>query len=376
MIKSSSTYNLHPLMERKDGNKLLDYLWRTRTDEKYIPQMFNNNIVFQSFGSFQQNNLFLSKLVRKFVKNQIQTKSINAIGGESYLYDNTTKTCMFYTNSESIIEDAIYNNYKNVNLIDYNIDEINLLPHDTVVNLSKLNLNIIKQINNSCSNRIIIINCHHNDFWKKTKFLSNYKMISREKFIDYKSKYFITVNVFLRKSFISLGSNCAVTYNLNKYGLRNKAYPFDWCQIKMPQLIKAIDTNYRNFEKVELMKYSDSHSSYLLQNEYGRFAHEVLKEEDLERFSLQLQRRIERINYIINPVFVRIETFQYNNVKQYIKYWKQLCYKLNERYHGDYKVILISQINPNLPKVKWIKYEEFSSDWRNPQLIWLNIFKS
>ena len=35
---------------------------------------------------------------------------------------------------------------------------------------------------------------------------------------------------------ISLGSNCSVTYQLNKLGLRMQAYPFDWVKISLNQL--------------------------------------------------------------------------------------------------------------------------------------------
>lgn len=376
MIKSASTYNLHPLMEKKDGNKLLDYLWRTRTDEKFIPQEFNKKIVFQSFGSFQQNNLFLSKMIRKFVSNQLKTTEINAIGGEAYLYGLQSK-CRFYTNSKSIYEDAKFNGYLDSYYIDYNgkseIDIMVLNECDTVVNLSRLNSNVLKQINNSSSNRVIIINCHHEDFWKKTKLLSNFKLITREKFIDMKSKYFITVNVFIRKCFISLGGNCAVTHNLKRLGMRNKAYPFDWSQNKITQVIETLERNFIDFEKVKIQKYSSNHNSYLVSNKFVKFAHEVLKDEDLETFQMNIVRRIERMRSVKNPVFVRLETFQFKNEKVYHTY----CMKLVEclrMYYTNFKIILVSKINPKLEEIVWYPYESFSEDWRNEHLNWREIF--
>ena len=86
MIKSNTNFNLHNLLKPIKGNKILDYRIRTRIDEKYIPQYFNNKIVFQSFKSFQQKNFKLSKLIRKFTKNNIKTIAIQAFGGESFLY--------------------------------------------------------------------------------------------------------------------------------------------------------------------------------------------------------------------------------------------------------------------------------------------------
>ena len=205
MIKSSSLDNLHPLMDKIKGNKILDYRIRTRINQNLIPQYFNKRIVFQSFGSFQQNNRSLGKSIRKYIDIYLGTGAINALGGESYLYSSNLNT-NFYTNSRSSLRDYEYNQYKFGNLIDYNRDKINLLPLDTIINLSKLNINILKQLNQInlsyhklSYHKLIIINCHHKDFWKKIKFLSNYKLIVRKKFIDHSLKYFITVNILVPK---------------------------------------------------------------------------------------------------------------------------------------------------------------------------------
>ena len=309
MIKSFNNINLHPLVYPHEGRKILDYRNRTRLDENKIPQLFIKNIVFQSYNSFQQNHRILGSYIRKFVKLSINSNTINAIGGESYLYTSNIN-CKFYTNSLDIFKDSLYNNYTNSHIIDYNNDNIVLNSVDTVINLSRLNLNLMKQINMSSSNKLIIINCHHKDFWKKIKNLSNFKLITRKKFIDYKIKYFITVNIFTRKSFISLGGNCSVTYQLNKLNLRNLAYPFDWSQIKLTQIIKAFNTNFEEYDKIKLIKYSENHNSYVLHNKYCKFAHEVLKKKDLNDFSNQIKRRIKRLK-CVNPIFVRIETYRY-----------------------------------------------------------------
>ena len=372
MIKSNNSYNLHPLLKKVPGNKILDHRWRTRIDEKYIPQEFNHRIVFQSFGSFQQNNKNLGNKIRKFVALNIKTETINSIGGESYLYD-IKKTGKFYTNSRCIYQDSIYNEHKNSYCVDYNKDIINILPIDTVINLAKLNFNIMKQLNNSSSNRLIIINCHHQDFWKKIKLLSNYKLIIRRKFIDYDSKYFITVNILIRKSFVSLGGNCAVTYQLNKLKLRNKAYPFDWSQIKINKIIDAFESNFNNFTKVSVEKYSENHQSYLVSNPYGKFAHEVLRDKDITSFTSQLERRIVRLKEIKNPTFVRIETYNFKDITSYQNYWIKLC-KIFDTMYDNYQIILISKFNPKLDKIKWYHYNSFDSDWTNDKLNWFNIF--
>ena len=231
----------------------------------------------------------------------------------------------------------------------------------------------MKQLNNSSSNRLIIINCHHHDFWKKIKLLSNYKLIIRKKFVDYDSKYFITVNILIRKSFVSLGGNCAVTYQLNKFKLRQQAYPFDWSQIKINKIIDAFDNDFNNFLDLKLEKYSNNHKSYLVSNQYGKYAHEVLKDKDIVSFTSQLKRRIDRLKKIINPTFVRIETYNFKDANIYRDYWIKLCL-LFDKIYDNYQIILISKLNPNLDKIKWYQYTSFDCDWTNDKLNWFNIF--
>ncbi len=174
-------------------------------NKKYVPQLFNNNIVFISTDSFQQNHKILSIKIRKYI-NSLLCDNITCFGGESYLYaliNKNIKDIYHYTNSKSIYNDCIFNQriygkYKNItnNLVNYNT----IIPiHKTttcLINLSCLNSNLIKQINKIDYNHIIIINCHHDDFWKKTKSLTNYKLVLRKKFICNKLGYFITVNLF------------------------------------------------------------------------------------------------------------------------------------------------------------------------------------
>ena len=53
----------------------------------FIPQYFNDKIIFISAKSFQQNHIILSKLIRNYTINLIKSeKEILCIGGESYKY--------------------------------------------------------------------------------------------------------------------------------------------------------------------------------------------------------------------------------------------------------------------------------------------------
>ena len=59
--------------------------------------------------------------------------------------------------------------------------------------------------------------------------------------------------------FISLGGNCSIAYQLNKFDLRTHAYPFDWCKINSKQLLQVLKSNFKNYHILEFKKYSDNH---------------------------------------------------------------------------------------------------------------------
>ena len=196
---------------------ILDAFNRVRVNTLYIPQYFNKVLVFISYTSFQQTDKTLSLKIRSYVNNiinNINEHSIVCIGGESYLYGITNdkiKNIQFYTNCTSIYNDCVCNNKiykKNVysKVVNYNYDnDINFYDNYNccIINLSSLNINLIKNINhnsymNNRLNKIIIINCHHNDFYKKIKYLSNYKLIERKYFVG--KNHYITINTFYKKS--------------------------------------------------------------------------------------------------------------------------------------------------------------------------------
>jgi len=202
---------LHPLIRNSSYNHkntvILDYRLRCRNFKSKVPINFLKDVIMVSEKSFIQNNSFLSNQVRSHVFNTIDNdSSILGVGGESYMYlrnVNNYNNKHFITNNEVIYNDAITNNVlKNfqLDLVNYDNLLIRELFDNAVVNLSKLNVNIIRQLNRIIKKKIIIISCHHNDFWKKSKILSKFRLMNRKKFIDEKIGYFITVNIFVKKS--------------------------------------------------------------------------------------------------------------------------------------------------------------------------------
>ena len=192
---------LHPIFYTikltKNTMYLLDYKYRIRQilikTVIRIPQNFINHIVFISSSSFQQNNCNVKNKIRKsvfsFIKN---SKNILAIGGESYLY-GLISNCDYmklYTNSESINQDFIFNNqiYKKhaeSQVVNYNqLDIILNKKYDVIINLSKINLNLIKWLNQNKKmiNSITIISCGNYQRINKLDFrLKNIKHFIDEK---------------------------------------------------------------------------------------------------------------------------------------------------------------------------------------------------
>ncbi|ADO67378.1 hypothetical protein crov344 [Cafeteria roenbergensis virus] len=192
---------LHPLIRNQTQFTILNYRLQCCYG-KNIPIKFLNKIIFVNKNSFIQNNIKIGHEIRKEVMLHLDNNiNIITIGGESYNYLFFVSSGIFYTNSKLLLDDfnynkIFYNNSLKGSLIDYNKSTLKYNTDTCVINLSKLNVNLIKNINNSKINKIIIINCHHKDFWKKLKYFTNFKLKSRKIFIDEKIGYFISVNIF------------------------------------------------------------------------------------------------------------------------------------------------------------------------------------
>jgi hypothetical protein len=183
----------------------------TNSSAQFIPQEFNGSTVFISAQSFQQNNKVTGNQIRKYVRDLIRNLKLNditCIGGESYLYGLTghVPNIYAYTNSPSIYADIGFNarvfstgTNCQAQLCDYNkINQIEPSPV-CLINLSSLYKNLMGVINKAGFEHIIIISCHHEDFWKKIKFLPNYKIKSRKQFIAYSLGYFLTISILYKK---------------------------------------------------------------------------------------------------------------------------------------------------------------------------------
>lgn len=186
-------------------------------------------------------------------------------------------------------------------------------------------------------------------------------------------------------TYIPIGESCAVAYNLNKLKIRTSAFPFDWSKIKLKDLNKVLENNFKDYDKIEILKLSDNHklledleelehSTYIIKNSYNiTMAHEVLTVDNLDDFKIKLQRRIERFKEIIkNKIkFIRLEISPFK--QSYIQELDKLINNLN-KICSDYELIIICHISYKdkitNKKIKVIYFDKFNEDWKYTNIDW------
>lgn len=412
IIKYSQLNNLwDQIQDNLEGNLLVKY------GKKIFLFDYNQNLIIKNVSiirlnilniyfwkqieSFDQNNIKISNQIRSYVITQFisnNTDILLGIGGESYIYCPFIKSNSFIgiSNHKSIITDADFNlkfytkNYSNY-LVDYsNISSFpNLnykLGYNIIINVSKLLESHIEYIKNLYSNKVVIITC--TPIYKKIPLIKKYFRIEKIKhFLNINS--WVTVLVCSRViDWITLGSNCSITYQLNKHNLRLKSYPFDWAKITLKQLINVLENNfisYTDFQKIKLSSLhlkNEINPTLLIENNYGiKFAHEIIDNLDskIEEFKIKLLNRIERFRNLKNKQvkFVRIEL---NNIS--IKYFESINVLINllDNFILSYQLILIINSNIDINQIKLdkriqvYKFNSFDSNWKMDKLNWKNIF--
>jgi hypothetical protein len=175
--------------------------------------------------------------------------------------------------------------------------------------------------------------------------------------------------------FISLGSNCCVTYQLNKYNKRNISFPFDWTKIKINQLINILENDFEKYTELIPKYISEKYDdSYLITNKYKiTFAHELFDKYKIEDFQDKLLNRIENFKkYKDNNdiTYIRIELSPLKESYQ-IKLDKLM------ELLKDAKLILIISSKSYIPKLSsniiLYTFSDFNDDWQRNDIDWFNI---
>ena len=203
--------------------------------------------------------------------------------------------------------------------------------------------------------------------------------------------------------FISLGGNCAITYQLNKHKVRDEAYPFDWCKIDIKDLIQVLKNNFKDYDNVDIYCVSNKHKKFdndnnilapestMFKNKYCLFAHEV---DDKNIFCESLKRRIERFKKLSHNTikYNKINSFKHNILTfirlelkrptyDYMNQIIRLCEELNKYFDKFILKIIIhksfQEYYENYCEQYSIEYnvriyyfDEFSDDWKFDLFDW------
>lgn len=200
--------------------------------------------------------------------------------------------------------------------------------------------------------------------------------------------------------YISIGSICSVSFNLNKYNLRKSSLPFDWVKIDdIDKVSYLIDNKFDGFmDDLSIVKESDKFfiedekithdkkKSLIVKNKYATFCHDFTDEsyyedEEKEKFNDKYMRRIERLYEILNSddkiIFVRDE-IKMNKIND--EKINNFC-KVIDKITGNYQVIIIIH-NPKNKEIKYEKNEKITiindttkfGGWKRDNINWMDVF--
>lgn len=124
---------------------------------------------------------------------------------------------------------------------------------------------------------------------------------------------------------IPLGFFCSPTMEIDKIGLRDASYPFDWLISDMEGIVECLENDFHDFLNEKLLYQYRDYRQYYINTKYGfHFYHDFSKYKDLDSqlaaVKEKYSRRIERFKRNIQEptLFIR-----------YIENQKEMDYILN-----------------------------------------------
>lgn len=197
--------------------------------------------------------------------------------------------------------------------------------------------------------------------------------------------------------FISLGQQCGVAYNLEKFGYKEETLPFDW--IRTPNfstIVNLIENNFRDFLNPKLLSYNENDDiKYYFKNKLTKceFVHEC-EEENFTNIEKKYKRRIERFYDKIKSnnriVFIR-DIYRHNYSKNYIDAnslisFNNIIKQINPELEYVFIIIykddiipnkIISSLKEKIPSnIQFIKDVSYGRHWKREQINWKQIFDS
>jgi hypothetical protein len=193
---------------------------------------------------------------------------------------------------------------------------------------------------------------------------------------------------------ISLGSDCCVSYQLEKYGYRTAAYPFDWIRSSLQNCIQLIEYNFVNFLDVTDIYYtriSENYKFLIDTNEANKevsrgfiyksklykdleFCHDFTDEfrSGLEDIQKKYHRRITRLYDLLEKDKDNIAFIHYSA--------KEIPMYVLQRWNQNIKkpLFIISPIKYAKDQLGYITFIHDTSSydsWQRNNFDWTNLFK-
>lgn len=163
--------------------------------------------------------------------------------------------------------------------------------------------------------------------------------------------------------FISLGCFCGVAEELERLGLRDASYPFDWLIGPYDSYIKLINSNFDDFLNQDyIYQWSSDQKRYDNVKYDISFFHDFSKYDDfysqIENVQEKYSRRIERFYKSIKQptLFIRYTNkqeeagFFKNHIEEQRKFFKQFC--------SDNEFIVVANKGLDAGDNEWVFYVE------------------
>jgi hypothetical protein len=191
--------------------------------------------------------------------------------------------------------------------------------------------------------------------------------------------------------YISIGSNCSVKYNIDKYKGKSETLFFDWLMTSMNDVIEVLEcTNINNILHVDNiirdvnMPYHNNNSRIVIKSlKYCVSIHDLSKDytdndilDFIDKYNRRFNRIIEYIKSNKKIFFIRLGYESYDTIYKFIETIK----KINT--NCDFIVVMIDNDNKN--KTETLKQNNFlhvklninnpKNDWTNQFLNWNDIF--
>jgi hypothetical protein len=151
---------------------------------------------------------------------------------------------------------------------------------------------------------------------------------------------------------ISLGFSCHIAQDLEIFGYRNHAYPFDWVISDMQSINDLIENKFENFINLKDL-YRDSEYNYIIKHRKYKidFYHDFLESVDLsEQIQNVSNKYLRRINYFFDVLqsgkkilFIRYMLDEYFYPNEMSEINRFIC--IMQKYSNNFKIVLISNSN-------------------------------